>query len=370
MATLPLNDIVNIVVNVSPTAVAARSGFNLGLIIGKSTIISAVTRVKVYASLNAMTSDGWQGTEPEYLAAQRYFAQDPAPIKVAVGRWDGTGTETAVQAVTACRNSNTDWYACMICGVVKADILAVAAYIETASPASAFFYTTADVDVLAGTEGNVMETLKTSSYRRTIGQYSTQTDAVASILGYAMGANTSLSNSAYTLAYKSEPGVTTETLTETQVGVIKGNNGNVYISRGSSYNFFEQGTMANGTHFDEVINLDMLSNSIQIAIMNILSSLPKVPQTEDGVSMLVNAISAVCNNYRDTGFIAPGVWNAAPILSLSTGDMLSNGYLVLADKIANQSESDRTARKSPPIYVALKLAGAIENATINVLVNR
>ena len=369
MPTLSLNDIVSVVVSVSPAA-TVRSGFNLALIIGTSTIISAADRVKLYSGLEDMIADGFAADDPEYVAAQRYFAQVPKPSTVAIGRWDTTGDETIVEAVTACRVKNTNWYVCTVCGATKANIEDVAEYIETAVPTAAFFYTTADVDVPAGTAGNIMVLLKAANYKRTLGQYSTEDDAVAAILGYAMGANTGLANSAYTLAYKSEVGVTPEDLNLTEVTAIKAQNGNVYINRGATYDLFEQGVMADGTAFDELLNLDMLANDIQLAVMDLLVSVPKVPQTEDGVSLLVNAINGPCSEARNKGFIAPGVWNASPILNLNTGDMLSQGYLVLADTIANQSQSDREARKSPPIYVPVKLSGAIEHAVINVLVNR
>ncbi|GAB6170550.1 DUF3383 family protein [Paradesulfitobacterium aromaticivorans] len=371
MPTLPLSDIVNVLVQVSPVA-AVRSGFNLGLIIGTSAVISAIDRVKVYTGTDDMIEAGFAAGDAEYKAAQLYFSQKPAPTQVAIGRWDTTvvPAETALQAIQACRAANTDWYACMVCGAVKADILAIAPYIETAKPSSAFGYTTADADVLAGTAGNVMETLKTAKYRRTFGQYSTYSDAIAAILGYAMGANTGLANSAYTLAYKQEVGVTPEALTAAQATTIKGLNGNIYINRGNTYNLFEQGVMADGTHFDEVIGLDMLANDIQLSVMDLLTSVTKVPQTEGGVALLVSAITDPCDKARTREFIAPGVWNAPPILGLNTGDMLSQGYLILSETIDSQGEIDRANRIAPPIYVPIKLAGAIESVVIQVQVNR
>lgn len=368
MPTLPLSDVVNISIVVSPVA-TIRSGFNLGLIMGSSTVIPATDRVRVYTSTAAMITDGFTSVMDEYKAATLYFAQSPKPTKVAIGRWDKVALETALVAITACRAKNSDWYACTICGAVKADIIAVAPYIESCEPSSAYFYTTADTDVPLGTAGNVMLTLQASSYRRTIGQYSTYTDAAAAILGYAMGANTGLANTAYTLAYKQEVGVTPEALTSTQITTIKGQNGNVYINRGNTYNLFEQGIMASGAHFDEVINLDMLKNDIQIAIMSLLAGVSKVPQNESGVLLLVSAINGPCNSARNRGFISPGVWNAPSILNLSTGDTLSQGYIVLSEKIADQLAADRTARKAPAIYVCVKLAGAVEFVAIQIDVN-
>lgn len=367
--TQSLSNIVNVTVQVSPLS-TVNSGFNTGLIVGTSTHISDTTRTKEYSGTDDMLADGWTGTEPEYAAAQIYFSQSPRPNKVVIGRWDTSGTETAVQAVTACRASNLDWYAVYVCGLVKADILAISPYIETASPLSVFFCRTQDSDVIAGTAGNVMASLQTAKYKRTFCQYSTSAHAAVAAMGYAMGANTGLANSAYTLAYKPEVSITPEVLTTTQVSTILGYYGNLYTNYGASYDLLVQGTMADGTSFDEVINLDVLTNDIQTSVMNALTQAPKVPQTEEGVTVLVNSITVPCNNARRRGVIAPGIWNGAPVLSLKTGDTLSTGYMVLADTLANQSQADRDARKSPPIYVAVKMAGAIEHVVIGVIVNR
>ncbi|RKN75002.1 DUF3383 family protein [Paenibacillus ginsengarvi] len=367
--TQSLNDIVNVTVTVAPQSVA-NSGFNIGLIVGKSTVITPTVRLKLYNSTDDMTSDGWAGTEPEYLAAQMYFSQSSRPRRVAIGRWDATGSETSAQALAACRVKNGDWFPSYVCGAVKTDIVANAAYIETATPLATYFYDTKDTDVTAGTAGNVMQTLQGAKRHRTFGIFSSTTNAAAAAMGYAMGANTGLANSAFTMAYKTLSGVQPEDLTTTQVNTILGYAGNVYTTYGATYNLLVQGTMADGVSFDEVLNLDILTNEIQTAVINALRQGPKIPQTEDGVSLLVSAITAPCENARNRGVIAPGIWNAPPILNLRTGDALSTGYLVLAETIASQSQTDRDARKSPPIYVPIKMAGAIEHVVIGVVVNR
>lgn len=367
MATLPLNDIVNITVSASAQS-TALAGFNVGLIVGKATAISAAVRTKEYTSVESMVDDGFTSSDPEYVAASLYFSQSPRPNKVVIGRWDGTGSETAVAAVTACRAKNTNWYGFTVCGVTKTEIQNIAAYAETATIKSRYFYTTADADAKAGTAGNVFTVLKGLGYKA-LGVYSTTTDAAAAVLGYAMGANTRLANSAYTLAYKSLVGVTADALTDAEVTTIKSNNGNVYVNRGNTYNLFENGVVADGTFFDEVINTDMLVNDIQLGIIDLLTSVTKVPQTEDGVSQIVTSITDACESSVDRGFLAPGVWNAASFRSVNTGDMLSRGYLILSDSINDQNAADRANRIAPNIYVLCKLAGAIQHVNVQIIVN-
>lgn len=367
MAILSLNDVVKIIVNLSPKA-AARSGFNLGLIVGKSGVISPEIRVKIYSGPEAMAEDGFENDSPEYKAASLYFQQKPRPDFVAIGLWDEE--ETALDAIQACRSANREWYAVTICGATKEDILSVSEYIEIATPSSIYFFTTSDEDVLANAEGNIFKILKALNRLRSIGQYSKTPDAVSAIMGYALGANTGLVNSAYTLAYKKEIGVMVENIDETQLQNIKSNNGNVYINRGATYDLFEQGVMANGVPFDEVINLDVLANAVQLSIMDLLVSRPKVPQTDAGVTDIIGAITPDFQSAVSKGFIAPGIWNGPNMLELNTGDTLTMGYLIQAEPMATQTRADRDARKSPPLYAAIKLAGAIEHVVFQIDVDR
>lgn len=490
-STLPLSDIVDISVNVGPVA-AVRTNFNLGLIVGKSNIIPTDTRVRVYSKLTDMTADEWTGNEPEYLTAQIYFSQSPQPGNVAIGRWQVP--ETAVAAVTACRNANSEWYACTVCGASASDIHEVAQYIEAASPSSVYFYTTHDEEVISGTVGNIMDTLSKNSVHRTLGQYSTNNvktvgyevggagaatdihsgtanefqiavdgdetnhtatltltncttgdktaaemqkqinaiggttysnvtveysvdhyvitspnygegseiritngtsndiaaelkigaangatdidgtttyvEAAAAIMGYAMGANTQTSNSAYTLFAKLEIGITAETLKGTELTKIKSYNGNAYVNRGSVYNLFENGVMHDGTFFDEVLNIDMLTNALQVAVLNTFIDQSKVPQSDDGMQTLETALTTPLENAVKIGFIAPGIWNSASVLSVKTGDILTTGYKILADSVSSQSQADREARKAPPVYVLIKTAGAFHNLKIGLYENR
>jgi len=368
MAALTLADIVNVSVVVSPVS-TVLADFTLGLIMGKSTIISTATRVVVYNSLAEMATAGFSASNPEYVAAGLFFAQNPKPGRVAIGRWDTTpGTETAVVALTACRAANLDWYAFTACAATMAEIALMATYAEACNPIAFQFASSNNADVLNNVDGNVLKVLKAASIRRTLVQYSTTLYAAASIMGYALAAST---GQAYTLKFKTEPGVTAEVLTSEQFGTITADYGNAYIARGNTIYTFENGKTSTGVSFDEVLGLDRIANGCQIAIINMLISNPKIPQTELGMGMLKNALITSLEAERVKGFLAEGVWNAATILNLLTGDTLNTGYLVQSELISDQTQADRDARIAPNIYVCLKLAGAIERvAVLSINVNR
>lgn len=371
---LNLKPIIDVNINLSLKS-APRKGFNIGLILGKGSIISLTERVRLFTSADSLLSAGFATDSPEYKAAQIYFSQSSAPDFLCVGVKGEE--EDIVDALRACRAANSAWYVVSYLGAEDVDIKKAAAWCESAEPTTLYSFTTHDPKVLdsTGAEDDIFIAMKKLGYRRTYGQYcgDEETPADIATMGYAMGANRGTADSAFTLAYKTLKGVTTDDLSEAQVSYIAGfggNNGNVYVNRAESYNILQQGYMADGTSFDEILNLDMLQNEITLNVMDLLYTNPKVPQTESGVTAIVNQINIACDKFVNNGFIAPGKWNGARCLELNTGDYLATGYCVQSESIDSQSQADRDARKAPPIYVCIKLAGAIEFVIIEVNVNR
>lgn len=379
--TLPLSIPVNVAVSVSPVA-APTPTFNQGLIVGPSTVIPATTganpRIRQYSSLAQMATDGFTTSHPEYVAAQLYFGQTPAPTYLWVGRQDLTASETPLAALQACRAASPTWWACLVTSAVDSDHAAIAAYVESVTPQSCYFYTTSSTTVANNTAGNVFLTLQASQYKRSFGVYSTAQSgafpnnpyAAAAAMGVAMGLNTGLANSMFTMKFKQLTGIGVEPLTQTQVTNMETSNGNVYLSYGNTYSWLEQGVMASGQYLDEVLNLDMFASDIQYSLANLLISQPSIPRTNAGQAQLLAAVNQACDRAVTRGFIAPGTWNGQQVLNLTPGTPLPKGYLVQSDSFSKQSASDRQARKAMPIYVSFVEAGAIHSLTVGVYVQR
>lgn len=391
---LDLKEIIDLQVNLAARS-AARKGFNVALILGKSTVIPVGERVRIYTSVSQLISDGFAQDSAEVKAARLYFAASSSPRKLAVGVMSDNDTDI-VKAAEACREANNEWYILIPLGATNKQIESLAEWAETATPDTLLAYTTMDPYSVKAPENTdatsedpnadtieVFKHLKAKNYRRSFGQYTTHNDtpdAVAATIGYAMGQNRGLASSAFTLAYKKLPGVEVDNLSETQVQYAAGDsetagmNGNVYVRRADAYDILQQGLMADGSHFDEILNIDMLKNEILLSIMDLLTTSPKVPHTEPGMTLIKNKINVACDKFVKTGFIAPGVWNGGVVETdtetLDNGTTLATGYRVLSDSVDGQSQADRDARKAPPIYVCIKTAGAIEFLTIAVNVNR
>jgi hypothetical protein len=97
-ATLPLSNIVNVTVLISPQA-PAQPQFNQGLIVGNSGVIpssGANSRIRQYTGLAGMLTDGFTTSSPEYLAASLYFSQQPSPQFLWVGCQDPAGLNVVI----------------------------------------------------------------------------------------------------------------------------------------------------------------------------------------------------------------------------------------------------------------------------------
>lgn len=377
---LPVSNVVNVDVIMSPTAATGRN-FGSLLILGSSTVIPVSERIRLYTAAEDIAKD-FGSDSPEYSAASVYFSQSPAPTQIYIGRWAKTlakseegSVETLVQAVNAALQY-TNWYGLAVADsavIADADIIATAAAVEASSLSRVFAVTTDSAGTIATTSSDDLASkLKAAGYKRTFVQYSTSSKyAAISAFGRAFTVNFNGSNTTITLKFKTEPGVTPETLTDPQASAIDAKNANVYVYYANDTAILQQGVMTNGDFFDERHGLDWLQNYVQTNLFNLLyTSATKVPQTEAGVTRLLTNVEQSMDQAVNNGLVAPGVWNSGPIGQLESGDTLTKGYYVYAQPLASQAQSDREKRKAPVIQIACKLAGAIHYADVQINVVR
>jgi len=377
---LPVSNVVNVDVIMSPTAAAGRN-FGSLLILGTSTVIPVAERIRSYTRAEDIGEDF--GTDsPEYSAAVAFFSQSPTPTQVFVGRWAKTlepgesGTvETLLQAVNAALQF-TNWYGLAIADsaeLVDADVIAVAAAIQSSSLSRIFAVTTDDEGTLSTTSTtDLASKLNAAGYGRTFVQYSTSSKyAAISAFGRAFTVNFTGSNTAITLKFKTELGITYETLNSNQAAAVDAKNANAYVYYANDTAILQQGVMANGDFFDERHGLDWLQNYVQTNLFNLLyTSATKVPQTEAGITRLLSNVEASMDQSVTNGLVAAGIWNGGPIGQLDAGDTLTKGYYVYSSPLSSQAQSDREKRKAPLIQVACKLAGAVHYADVQINVVR
>lgn len=377
---LPVSNVASVDIIMSPRAAAGRN-FGSLLILGSATIIPLTERIRLYTSAASIGTDFGTNSE-EYLAAVAYFSQSPTPSQVYVGRWAKTlaaaevgKVETLLDGVNACLGF-TSWYGLGVTYDADRkddDLLPVCAAIESSSLSRILAVTTKNTDALLTTVNtDIASKVKSAKYSRTFVQYSSTSNYGAiSAFGRAFTVDFNGFGTTITLKFKQEPGITYESLTPAQAAALDAKNCNVYVYYANDTAILQQGVMGNGDFFDERHGLDWLQNYVQTNLFNLLyTSGTKVPQTDAGNTRIMANVEASMDQAVNNGLIAPGVWNGGQIGQLSPGDTLTKGYYVYMPAISSQAQADREARKSVPVQVACKLAGAIHYASVQINVMR
>lgn len=287
----------------------------------------------------------------------------------------GYAAETPVACATELANMSGMWYGLTFAASTMPtddQSVAVAQFIEGASVSRIFGFTETDTRVLdAAWTTDMASRLKALSYKRSFVTFSANEFAVCSMFGRAFSVNFSANRSTITLMYKQEPGVVAELLTETQAQTLKAKRCNVFVKYMNDTAIIQYGVMSGQAYFDEIHGLDWFVDALQTALYNLLyQSKTKIPQTDAGQNQLVNTASNVCAEAINNGLVAPGQWNADGFGQLERGQFLTEGFYIYTQPMALQDQSIREQRIAPPIQIALKLAGAIQEIDAIIDVNR
>jgi hypothetical protein len=282
--------------------------------------------------------------------------------------------ETYLQAVQACAQFGYQWYGFMACNATDADHLSLAAYSNANWQTLLYFGTTTDVAVANGTAGNICDQLQALLYKALMiysttqgGEFPDNVYSCAALLGLYCGLDTGGPGSAFTLANKQVAGVAPEPLTQAQLDAISGANCNVIADYGAFIGLCSLGILESGDYFDQILYRATLVNLIQVNLMNLLVSVPKIPQTDAGEHQLLSQVDAACAAMVTVGYIGPNAtWDGQQILNLAPGGPLPLGYLNQAPPYSQQSSGDRKARKAMPISSAIVEAGAVQSVVVDV----
>lgn len=288
----------------------------------------------------------------------------------------GANSEALNDALALMLDRGRSWY-CLSLATKQTlsddDYLNTAASIESASDSHLFGVTVQRTNVLDANESeDLASKLKAKGYNRTFIVYSSDNaHADCSVFGRFATINYEGVNTTITAKFKQCPDVSPEDLTTSQANTLQAKNCNVFASYDNDTNILQEGVMCGGNFIDEMTNLDWLQDKVQTAVYNVLyTSTTKIPQTDSGIQRLVAAISQCMEAAVQNGMIAEGVWGGDPVGIISTGDTLPGGYYIYAQSVNDQDQSDREARKAPPITCLIKLAGAVHFADVQINVYR
>jgi hypothetical protein len=208
--------------------------------------------------------------------------------------------------------------------------------------------------------------LKAAQYTHTLIQFSS-TDDYAAVSAAARGLAVKYSqiNSTITLEFKQEPGVVPEDLSSTQRTALEAKNYCYLATVANGFICLFNTKTPSGRFFDEIVNLDWFQADLANNVFTALATSPtKVPQTDKGMTVLLQAAAKTCDQAARNGLAAPGVWTHDEFGALKTGDFLQQAYYLYAGPVSAQSDADRASRVTPPIQGALIGAGALHSVDI------
>ena len=288
----------------------------------------------------------------------------------------GLAAETALQCTAVMADKSAVWYGLTFAASTQPDTqshLDVAAYIEGVDLDRMYFITTQDAGVMDSADtSNIAVDLEALAYKRTFLLYSgSNAYAAVSACAREFAVNFNANRSTITLMYKTMPGVVAEVITESQAQTLKARKCSVFVEYVNDTAIIQYAAMASGHFIDEIHGLAWLKDAVQNAVYNLLyQSKTKIPQTDAGQNQIVGVISGVMREALNNGLIAEGQWNADGFGQLERGQMLNNGFYIFTQPMALQDQSIREQRIAPPIQVAIKLAGAIQECDVIIDVNR
>jgi len=156
-----LEDIIQI--NISRTSTnLTRVGFGTPLILGETKETFADV-VKTYTSTADVLVDFANNT-PEYIMATKLFGQDNKPTKIKIAQ--KAESDSLIDAYTLAKTVDSDFYGVITSSAVIADVLALAAQIETED--RVFGTSSQSADVFNYANDNILAQLKGFNYAHTI----------------------------------------------------------------------------------------------------------------------------------------------------------------------------------------------------------
>ena len=175
------------------------------------------------------------------------------------------------------------------------------------------------------------------------------------------------SGQAYTLKFKSMPGVATinrnSAVTQAITGFVpaqgidpaQGHRANTYVNIGG-VDMLVEGNVASGAFVDEIHATDWIRARMQESVLGVLTTNPRIPYTNPGMGVIISAgVQPTMRRAVAAGIIA--------------GDFTENDYTpeyaISADRVETIPVAQRRNRIAPDIKVDFRYAGAIHYGSVS-----
>lgn len=324
-----------------------------------------------YRSLDEVIDAGWSLTaDPVAKAAQAAFAQTPRPNTIYIAPMKTTDTTTVGEGNEATTYidpliaigraiDSPKWYVLCTAGVDEARYESIARFIENYD--KMFVYTdTAFLRTNAHAVGDV--------YNRTVGVFGMEngSQTTSQLISAEHDANLYI-NCAFTARWLNyEPGSETTAfktltsiypaeLTSTQLSALADGNLCYFITVGNK-NVTMSGKTRSGEWADVIRFRDWLKNDMQVRVVNLFITNTKIPYTDEGISLIHNAMIASLKRGQVMGGICRDEFD-------EDGNRIF-GFVTSVPLASSLTASERASRRLTGCKFKARIAGAIHFAEI------
>ncbi|MFG3612377.1 DUF3383 family protein [Rummeliibacillus stabekisii] len=330
---MPLKD-VTVTINIQKSS--KLTGLGKPLILAKFTGDSTY---KNYADPLDVAKDFGADTVVHKLAKALINQGNTAPAKIAIATYD-SAAEPAMTAADALRKFyDEDWYFVVSDTQVATEVKAIADVVEGKGVK------------LHGTTVTALEaltTLKGYNYDRTFAMLHTTVNEYAA--EGLIGSVGSRDVGSITWKFKSINGLTPQQVTEDELKDIHALNGFAYVTK-SGIPQTSEGKVLSGEYIDVIHSKDWIKINIEEAVQQVFVKNGKISYTDDGITLLANAVKSILKAAFDMGMIAEDS-EGSPLYSVATVSRVDT------------PSSDRESRVYNGLSFNFELAGAIHEANI------
>lgn len=186
----------------------------------------------------------------------------------------------------------------------------------------------------------------------------------AALLAVMLSVNYGQKKSAITAKFKDLVGIPIVGLTESQWLTLDSKGYNTFTLTGNTSRVFRDGDTSNTSwYIDDLINLDNFAEQLQVAEYNVFLRNGAVGYDAEGVTLLRDAITQICER-----FVYNGVLAERQVLDTAStvGYRIDPPYTIEFTPLELMTVADRAARIGPPCLLSVNLRGAIHSVAINV----
>jgi len=216
----------------------------------------------------------------------------------------GAEVETWTESINAVIADDDDWYFLLAETRTKADILLLAAVIET--KLKMYFCCSDDSEVSAGTADNIALTLQALDYDRTV--YSWSGDEANYPEASWVGGQAPKDPGSLTWKFKPCTGTLPDILTTAEFTAITAANGNTYETVAGVNAITSEAVVSSGEYIDIIRGTDWLHVRMQEGVFTKLLNADKIPFTDPGIGVIEGEIMFWLNEGEDLsrGLLVPG----------------------------------------------------------------